>query len=235
MLEEGSERRATFAQLRSRAHKIAVETVEKKSLSPFNGKVCGLLTGTLAQPGAAADLVITCPKQHFPMPEKLRGGTSTDKNGNSICFSFNLGQCVDENCARKHVCCYPSARRTVSCRAADKARRLVPPRLPLNGCSRVRREGVQLPGVPVSRSRLLKAACPRQQGTAPFFTSRKDRRPRAKPKGELPNQRVADPLPEPKGEQTRFPSNRQPAHGKPLMPRVAGGLISSRFFAEQLA
>ena len=35
VLEEGSERRAAFAQLRSRAHEIAVETVEKKSLSPF--------------------------------------------------------------------------------------------------------------------------------------------------------------------------------------------------------
>ena len=42
MLEEGSERRAAFAQLRSRAHEIAVETVEKKSLSPFNDKVYGL-------------------------------------------------------------------------------------------------------------------------------------------------------------------------------------------------
>ena len=42
MLEEGSERRAAFAQLRSRAHEIAVETVEKKSLSPFNDKVHGL-------------------------------------------------------------------------------------------------------------------------------------------------------------------------------------------------
>ena len=41
VLEEGSERRATFAQLRSRAHEIAVETVEKKSLSPFNDKVYG--------------------------------------------------------------------------------------------------------------------------------------------------------------------------------------------------
>ena len=39
VLEEGSERRAAFAQLRSRAHEIAVETVEKKSLSPFNDKV----------------------------------------------------------------------------------------------------------------------------------------------------------------------------------------------------
>ena len=60
VLEEGSERRAAFAQLRSRAH-IAVETVEKKSLSPFNDKVYGLDAhnsrplGTLAQPGAAAD------------------------------------------------------------------------------------------------------------------------------------------------------------------------------------
>ncbi|CAJ1388492.1 unnamed protein product [Effrenium voratum] len=43
----------------------------------------------------------------FPMPEKLRGGTPTDESGNSICFAFNLGQCVDENCPRKHVCCYP--------------------------------------------------------------------------------------------------------------------------------
>ena len=42
VLEEGSERRAAFAQLRSRAHEIAVETVEKKSLSPFNDKVYGL-------------------------------------------------------------------------------------------------------------------------------------------------------------------------------------------------
>ena len=42
MLEEGSERRAAFAQLRSRAHKIAVETVEKKSLSPVNDNVYGL-------------------------------------------------------------------------------------------------------------------------------------------------------------------------------------------------
>ena len=41
VLEEGSERRAAFAQLRSRAQ-IAVETVEKKSLSPFNDKVYGL-------------------------------------------------------------------------------------------------------------------------------------------------------------------------------------------------
>ena len=41
VLEEGSERRAAFAQLRSRAHEIAVETVEKK-LSPFNDKVYGL-------------------------------------------------------------------------------------------------------------------------------------------------------------------------------------------------
>ena len=41
VLEEGSERRAAFA-LRSRAHEIAVETVEKKSLSPFNDKVYGL-------------------------------------------------------------------------------------------------------------------------------------------------------------------------------------------------
>ena len=36
------EYRAAFAQLRSRAHEIAVETVEKKSLSPFNDKVYGL-------------------------------------------------------------------------------------------------------------------------------------------------------------------------------------------------
>ena len=35
-------RQQAFAQLRSRAHKIAVETVEKKSLSPFNDKVYGL-------------------------------------------------------------------------------------------------------------------------------------------------------------------------------------------------
>ena len=42
VLEEGSERRAAFAQLRSRAHEIAVETVEKKSLSPFNDKAYGL-------------------------------------------------------------------------------------------------------------------------------------------------------------------------------------------------
>ena len=42
VLEEGSERRAAFAQLRSRAHEIAVETVEKKSLLPFNDKVHGL-------------------------------------------------------------------------------------------------------------------------------------------------------------------------------------------------
>ena len=42
VLEEGSERRAAFAQLRSRAHEIAVETVEKKLLSPFNDKVYGL-------------------------------------------------------------------------------------------------------------------------------------------------------------------------------------------------
>ena len=42
VLEEGSERRAAFAQLRSRAREIAVETVEKKSLSPFNDKVYGL-------------------------------------------------------------------------------------------------------------------------------------------------------------------------------------------------
>ena len=42
VLEEGSERKAAFAQLRSRAHEIAVETVEKKSLSPFNDKVYGL-------------------------------------------------------------------------------------------------------------------------------------------------------------------------------------------------
>ena len=42
VLEDGSERRATFAQLRSRAREIAVETVEKKSLSPFNDKVYGL-------------------------------------------------------------------------------------------------------------------------------------------------------------------------------------------------
>ena len=41
VLEEGSERRATFAQLRSRAHEIAVETVEKKSLSPFNDTTLG--------------------------------------------------------------------------------------------------------------------------------------------------------------------------------------------------
>ena len=41
VLEEGSERRAAFAQLRSRAREIAVETVEKKSLSPFNDKVYG--------------------------------------------------------------------------------------------------------------------------------------------------------------------------------------------------
>ena len=55
VLEEGSERRAAFAQLRSRAHEIAVETVEKKSLSPFNDKVYGLdahlaAAGTLAKP-----------------------------------------------------------------------------------------------------------------------------------------------------------------------------------------
>ena len=42
VLEEGSERRAAFAQLRSRAREIAAETVEKKSLSPFNDKVYGL-------------------------------------------------------------------------------------------------------------------------------------------------------------------------------------------------
>ena len=42
MLEEGSERRSAFTQLRSHTHKIVVETVEKKSLSPFNDKVYGL-------------------------------------------------------------------------------------------------------------------------------------------------------------------------------------------------
>ena len=42
MLERSSERRATFAQLHSRGHQIAVETVEKKSLSPFNDKIYGL-------------------------------------------------------------------------------------------------------------------------------------------------------------------------------------------------
>ena len=49
VLEEGSKRRAAFAQLRSRAHEIAVETVEKKSLSPFNDKVCGCWALTLRQ------------------------------------------------------------------------------------------------------------------------------------------------------------------------------------------
>ena len=39
VLEKGSKRRAAFAQLRSRARNIAVETVKKKSLSPFNNKV----------------------------------------------------------------------------------------------------------------------------------------------------------------------------------------------------
>ena len=60
VLEEGSERRAAFAQLRSRAHEIAVETVKKKSLSPFNDKVYGLDAHNSRplghwQPGAAAD------------------------------------------------------------------------------------------------------------------------------------------------------------------------------------
>ena len=74
VLEEGSERRAAFAQLRSRAHEIAVETVEKKSLSPFNDKVYGLdahnlghwrnleqlrMLGAYAPPGSAPfDLVM---------------------------------------------------------------------------------------------------------------------------------------------------------------------------------
>ena len=44
VLEEGSERRAAFAQLRSRAHEIAVETVEKKSLSPWSSCGCWALT-----------------------------------------------------------------------------------------------------------------------------------------------------------------------------------------------
>ena len=43
VLEESSDRASCArAQLRSRAHEIAVETVEKKSLSPFNDKVHGL-------------------------------------------------------------------------------------------------------------------------------------------------------------------------------------------------
>ena len=55
VLEEGSERRAAFAQLRSRAHKIAVETVKKKrqGLRPRRSQLAA--AGTLAQPGAAAD------------------------------------------------------------------------------------------------------------------------------------------------------------------------------------
>ena len=59
VLEEGSERRAAFAQLRSRAHEIAVETVEKKSLSPFNDKVYGLDAHNSRPPGSAPfDLVM---------------------------------------------------------------------------------------------------------------------------------------------------------------------------------
>ena len=43
--------------------------------------------------------------QKAPMPQKLRGGTPVDEDGNAICFSYNLGQCVDPNCSRVHVCC----------------------------------------------------------------------------------------------------------------------------------
>ena len=70
MLEEGSERRAAFAQLRSRAHEIAVETVEKKSLSRLdahNSRPLGhwrnleqlRMLGAYAPPGSAPfDLVM---------------------------------------------------------------------------------------------------------------------------------------------------------------------------------
>ena len=60
VLEEGSERRAAFAQLRSRGHEIAVETVEKKSLSPFNDKVYAL------------DAHNSCPLGHWRNLEQLR-------------------------------------------------------------------------------------------------------------------------------------------------------------------
>ena len=86
VLEEGSERRAAFAQLRSRAHEIAVETVEKKSLSPFNDKVYGLdahnsrphnleqlrMLGAYAPPGSAPfDLVM-----EFAPASGARSGTA---------------------------------------------------------------------------------------------------------------------------------------------------------------
>ena len=64
VLEEGSERRAAFAQLRSRAHEIAVETVEKKSLAlqrqglrPRRSQL--RMLGAYAPPGSApCDLVM---------------------------------------------------------------------------------------------------------------------------------------------------------------------------------
>ena len=51
VLEEGSERRAAFVQLRSRAHEIAVETVEKKSLSPFTPSTTRSTASTLTTRG----------------------------------------------------------------------------------------------------------------------------------------------------------------------------------------
>ena len=106
MLEEGSERRAAFAQLRS-AHEIAVETVEKKSLSPFNDKVYAhnsrplghwrnleqlLMLGAYAPPGSAPfDLVMEFlvgppPLGPAPAAEPLRTGK---KRSRALVFSLS--------------------------------------------------------------------------------------------------------------------------------------------------
>ena len=54
VLEEGSERRAAFAQLRSRAHEIAALALQRQGLRPRRSQLAP--AGTLAQPGAAGRL-----------------------------------------------------------------------------------------------------------------------------------------------------------------------------------
>ena len=116
VLEEGSERRAAFAQLRSRAHEIAVETVEKKSLSPFNDKVYGLdahnsrplghwrnleqlrMLGAYAPPGSAPfDLVIQAPasgarSDTAAAAEPLLGVDCRNRNFCSRAIVFSLSR-----------------------------------------------------------------------------------------------------------------------------------------------
>ena len=119
VLEEGRERRAAFAQLRSRAHEIAVETVEKKSLSPFNDKVYGLdahnsrplghwrnleqlrMLGAYAPPGSAPfDLVMEFLVGPPPLgPAPLLGVDCRNRKKGSLAFSIMYS--IRRSCSKR--------------------------------------------------------------------------------------------------------------------------------------